>query len=634
MSYFFQKLSVFALLCLSLTAQASAREHIIDRAFVEDPSGQWNLKAVQAQPLTPFTGLLTQGYGKGAIWVRLRIDSSLSDAADKSPLFLRIRPIYLDNIRLYDEAEGFAPRPAVGDRFGSSAQDEPGPFYLFKLVPGPAARELWLRIESTSTRLAHFEVIDGPNLRDSNLKIQSLSSLYLALIASFLIIGILQAFIRRDAINWTFSLYQLISFVQGAISLGYVNWWTDRWLAPKAIDSIFSALVVGLTFVVALYSYALLRERAQSRWRDFMLYGLFALMVCLVGMQFIGLLRLSLVLNAVAALILPVVFLIDAILQSDKLNADSKNPELSKAVLVTYFGLTMVFAYSGALPVLGWTSAAEFSLYWLQFYCLSSGLLMLGLLHYRAHVIDRQREILVAETRSANERAALERAQRLERQQLLNMLGHELKTPMATLKMLLGDRNIPNALAQRLSRPLTEMKDVIERTVQSGQLDEGGIELRWQISDLVSLIQEQLSALPTSDRVMFTVAGAQQPKVSVRTDPHFLGVIVRNLLDNALKYSPDQSKVLLSLSWQDAKAVWTLSVSNPVGRAGRPDPDKLFVRYWRSPSATYRSGSGQGLYIVYRLAGLLGGSLSLEPKSDSVCFKLAMPYDPNPESRK
>lgn len=607
-----------------------AREHIVGQEFVEDKTGSWTLQEARAQQATAFTGLLAKGYGPSAIWVKLRIDPKLSDGSKTGGLFLRIRPMYLDTIQLYDEADGFAPRPSIGDRHPASAQDEPAPFHLLKLKRSDTPRDLWLRIESTSSRLAYFEVIDEQSLRKSKLKIQSAGSIYLAIIAMFMVVGFSQAIIRSDRLNWSFAIYQVVAFVHGALSLGYGRWWTEGWLAPWVLDRVYSLTVVCLTFTVLLFSIAVLQDNARGRFRQRLFLGFCIIFAGLGSIQFFGFLGLSLRVNAIAALLVPLMLFTAALLQPNKAPRQDQAAILPKTLTVIYFGLTMTFAYLAALPVLGLAPAVELSLYTLHFYCLSSGLLMLGLLQYRSHILIRHRDSLIIETQRANERLGLERAQRLERQQLLNMLGHELKTPIATLKMLLGDRGIPAELAKRLSEPLAEMKEVVERTMQSGQLEEGGIELRKQPCNLLELVYEQISHLPSSkDRIQISVDGNSPSGFYVITDPYFLGVILRNLLDNAAKYSPEKSTISVVLAAPTNSQLCSITVVNEIGRAGSPDPEKLFTRYWRSPKATYRSGSGQGLYIVHRLAQLLDGDLRYAPNAHTVQFTLTIPSHMN-----
>lgn len=615
-------------LVLGYSTQAFAREPILERAFVTDASGAWTIEQAQLQALTPFEELLTGGYGTGAIWVRLRIDPRLTGVAANDSLFLRVRPMYLDHIQLFDQAEGFKPRAPIGDRQPISAQDEPAPFFLLKLKAGHEPRELWLRLESTSTRMAYFEVLDESTLRNSNLKIQSLASVYLTTVALFLVIGLLQAGSQRNGLTLAFVFYQIVTLINGVLSFGYARWLADGWIAPVVLDRLFSLNAIGFLFGLLFFSYAVTREISHIRSRTYVFFGLCLLPFILTIVQFIGLIRLSLAINALSCLILPTAFFIDAIFQARKKIGVSVKAGIPRSVVITYFGVSAAFACFAVLPIMGWSSAVEFNLYAVHLYAFSSGVLMLWLLQHRARVITKQRDTFLIEARQANARAELERTQRVERQQLLNMLGHELKTPMSTLKMLLGDQSIPKELAKRLSGPLTEMKEVVERTVQSGQLEDGEINLRWQQCDVVALIQDQLETMPGGDRGRLRVESGLQGAATIQTDPYFLGVIVRNLIDNALKYSPDDSTIQLTLRFAMHTNSWSLTVGNEVGRAGRPDPEKIFVRYWRSPHASYRSGSGQGLYIVHRLAGLLQGSLILEPNTGSVVFRLVMAVHP------
>jgi signal transduction histidine kinase len=634
MTYLIRSLIGFALILMSAESQVFAREHIVDRAFVSDPSGSWTLEQARQQPLTAFKGILTEGYGSGPIWVRLRIDPRASAAAPTDRLFLRIRPMYLDSIQLFDQAEGYAPRPAVGDRQPMAAQIEPAPFFLLKVPAGDTPRELWLRVKSTSTRMAYFEVLDESTLRDSKLKIQSLTSAYLATIGFFLVIGLLRASWQRDGLSLAFIFYQILALLNGLLSFGYARWLTDGWIPPALLDGVFSLHVIGFVYGLLFFGSALSRELAHGPLRTNVFFGFCAVLFLLIGLQFSGLIQLSLAIANLAGLILPTIFFLDAIFQVIRKRESKQEAGLPKPAIVTYFGLSAVFAYLAVLPIMGWSPAEELNLYAVPVYVFSSGVLMLWLLNYRAQLNAKQRDQLLIETRQANERAEFECIQRMERQQLLNMLGHELKTPMAALKMLLGDQEIPKEWAQRLGRPLNDMNEVVERTVQSGQLEDGGIEVRWQTCDVVNLIEDKISSLPDSKRVAFTFKGGIQGATLLRTDPYLLSIVIRNLLDNALKYSPDGSAVELRLNLGNQGDNWSLTFKSEVGRAGLPDPEKIFVRFWRSPKATYRTGSGQGLYIARRIVHLLRGDLKLEPETNMVLFRLTLPYHPGLEDQK
>lgn len=619
---------IFLLVACLISLPVWAVEHVVERAYVEDLTGQWSLEQAQGQPLQPFTGLLTKGYGAGVLWVRLRIEPALSPKGLTEPLYLRIRPNFLDSLQVFDEADGYAPHPMVGDRYPFANQDEPALVYVIRLTQGSSPRDVWVRLQTTSTRFAYFEVLDSQTLAQSNLKLQTWGAAFVVLMSVFLVLGLSQSILHRDGLSWAFTFYQAVALVHGAITLGFGRWWAEGWLPQPVVDRTFSVLVICYIFSVLLYSNFLLRELSPSRLRTLVFYALSTLLLGLIGLQFMGYIGLSLTINRLVVMVIPLWFLIDALLQPAKRPNSSHAAGLTKRPVVVYFALTAVFANMSALPTMGLVQAMEVTIYAGMFYSLSAGVLMFGMLQYRANFLLRQREALLNEARIARQRAELERTQRLERERLIAMLGHELKTPLAMLRMMLGNKNLPEKAAQEMSEPLKEINELIERTVQTDQLENDAVGLRPVHCKLDETIIQQLNQLPEFNRLDWT-AHAKAQELEVEIDPFLLGVVVRNLVDNALKYSPDSSRVQVDIYADTKKAIWALEVQNSAGRAGFPDSDHVFEKFWRSPKASYRSGSGQGLFIAWRLAQMMGGTLRYSPESDSICFRLELPFNFN-----
>jgi two-component system, sensor histidine kinase LadS len=598
-----------------------ATEHVVERAYVEDVSGLWTLQDAQSQALTSYAGLLSKGYGKGALWVRLRIDPHLSETNADDHLFLRIRPFYLDDIQIFDNADDQQTPLYLGDSHPLNAQEKPSLFFLHRLKAGDVPRDIWLRIQSTSTRLAHLEVIDESHLLLSSMKVQTFGGVFLALIGFFVVFGIFQSWQNPDALNLSFTLYQCIAFFHGAANLGYSRVWVPEWWSATVLDRGYSFLVVFYVLSIWLYSNHLLRDLGSSKVRLFIFHGLNLVFAGVFILQVLGDIRLSLKINMIISLLITPYFLLATVTHKEVAPAQGSP---GKKAMMVYFSLTLFFAYLVVLPNLGWVKGVEFSSYAILLYSLSGGMLMMGMLQYRASLLIQQRESLMHEAQQATQRAELERAQRLERERMIAMLGHELKTPLATLRMMLGDQAIPSQTALQLNEPLHEINEVIERTVQSGQLENNAVDLRPLSCNLVQTLHQSLGHWPQQHRLQWVLLpGATDTPVV--TDPFLLGVIVRNLVDNALKYSPDDSMVRISLQADRAHAHWTLEISNLMGRAGQPDPEHVFEKFWRSPQASYRSGSGQGLFIALRLAELMGGHLIHEARGDQVVFILTQP---------
>jgi signal transduction histidine kinase len=106
-----------------------------------------------------------------------------------------------------------------------------------------------------------------------------------------------------------------------------------------------------------------------------------------------------------------------------------------------------------------------------------------------------------------------------------------------------------------------------------------------------------------------------------------LQLIISNLLENALKYSPDSSVVHVRTNEckkVDSEGV-LIQFINEIGPAGFPDPDRVFEKYYRSPGAQSISGSGLGLYLVRSFTEMLGGKIQLYTVNNQITFELWIP---------
>ena len=111
-------------------------------------------------------------------------------------------------------------------------------------------------------------------------------------------------------------------------------------------------------------------------------------------------------------------------------------------------------------------------------------------------------------------------------------------------------------------------------------------------------------------------------------------MVLANLVDNALKYSPENSAVSFHaglLSGHQPPMV-RFCVSNAVGIAGMPDRGRMFEKYYRSPAAQHQIGSGLGLYLVRGLVEALGGTVDCRSSQGDggrhIVFEVRLPIVP------
>jgi len=110
----------------------------------------------------------------------------------------------------------------------------------------------------------------------------------------------------------------------------------------------------------------------------------------------------------------------------------------------------------------------------------------------------------------------------------------------------------------------------------------------------------------------------------VRTDPRLLKIILENLLGNAVKYSASGSPIDVTArrSKRDCRDGVAIEIANLPGRAGFPDPSKVFEKFYRDPGARSITGSGLGLYLVHEISGLLDAVIDYAPDPQYIRFRM------------
>ncbi len=204
---------------------------------------------------------------------------------------------------------------------------------------------------------------------------------------------------------------------------------------------------------------------------------------------------------------------------------------------------------------------------------------------------------------------ALERSVAAQRQ-LVSDASHELRTPLASLKANLEVllRNGPLAAEDRrdLTRDLTEQADqltlLVEDVVELAR--NGRPERRLEDVRLDELVLEAVERMrPHASGIRFEVE-IDGPAL-IHGEPERLGRAVRNLLDNAAKWSPPGGVVEVKVRDE------MLSVRDHGPGIPPDDLPHVFERFYRAPDARGRPGSGLGLAIVRQIADAHGARVSV-----------------------
>ncbi len=610
---------------LLVAGPAAAKDRIVERAWVQDASGRLTLEQVRQLPMAPYTGVLSRGYGPSVVWIRLRIapleGESDSHAAD--PLVLRIRPVYLDDIRVFDPD---APQPlaaVTGDRHHPRRDSRRSLDFQVPIAPALAPRDLWLRLESTSTRQVDAQVLAPEGLSRETLTETLVVGLYMGIVLALMTWGLVSWAMTREPLTAVFGIKQGAALLFALSSFGVLRtFWPHAWSAAllDTLGSVFSILAVGTAI---FFHVRFIGEFKPARWARSLLYGAQALTLVSLALLAAGRTSAALELNMLAILLTPILALACVLTGKAWSQPDTlHHPLLPRALVIGFYALLLSFLTMAALSGLALVPGNLAAIYVSQIHGLVTGVLLLIMLQLRSHLLQQQRRQVILDLERSRLQAQHEQETRQEQEKLLAMLAHEIKTPLATMQMRLD----PQASGNReMRQAIADMNGIIERCLQASRLGEGQLHARVHPDDLVHVARDAIAATSQPQRIRLEAPD----KLIAPTDRQLLSVVLGNLLDNALKYSPPDSTVEFSIR-QSVKGPpgpgIHLAVTNQPGVAGWPDGQRVFQKYYRAPHAQRQAGTGLGLYLVRSLVHTMGGTIHYAP--DATSIRMVVRLDP------
>lgn len=623
-------LLVLWLACLA--TQARALDHIVARAYLEDTSASLTLAQVQSptQPWTPFDRVLTKSFTPSAIWLRLTIDPGISqpDTApnrlgSRDKLVIRIRPAVLDYVELFDPlAPSDQPR-LTGDRTPAQLDEYHSLNFNFVIAKGDAPRTFWLRVKTSSTSLIYVEAMRLADLQKSDRAIEFFYNAVLTLMVLCVVWGVAYWRTHRDRVVPAFVLKQFIGIGFSLATAGYLRFWMADAVPPDAIDKMASVLVLTYTASAIWFDLQLLRDYQPPRWGIRLMQLGLLLLPLELALVWADQVQTALSLNIKVIFIQPLVSLLLLSLSAPTRPGAGLAPVVSKRVLMVIFAVFAVSFSTVALVVSGVIKMVEFLMYTVFLHGLLTGVVMLVVLQVKARRTQAQQAQTLADLALAQQRAAQAQQERQEKSQFLAMLAHELKTPLSVVRLVLGSPKPAPELVVHAQVAVQDMDRVIGRCLQAGQLTDGQLKVQKSAVNLCEEYEQLQQSCASPQRLHLGMAS----DLVVQTDAKLLRIVLGNLIDNALKYSPADSAVdiLIAPDTSAKRAGATFTIQNLPGTAGWPDAVKVFQKYYRSRKAHHQTGSGLGLYLVHSMAHMVGGEVRYAPDEKFVRFTLWLP---------
>ena len=221
--------------------------------------------------------------------------------------------------------------------------------------------------------------------------------------------------------------------------------------------------------------------------------------------------------------------------------------------------------------------------------------------------------------------------------EFLATVSHELRTPLTAIKgcartLLRHGQTLDPATSRQLLRDIDHEAERLHRLVENlldlSRAGAGGVTLRAEPTSIEVLIRRVVAdATPTAGERRFRLrlaAGLPRPRI----DPVRVEQVIRNLVDNAVKYSPPSGAIDVAAARRDR--VLVVSVADEGPGIAPEHRERVFDRFFRvEPSGMSVGGAGLGLAICRRFVELHGGQIELDATRErGACIRFTLPLEP------
>jgi two-component system sensor histidine kinase KdpD len=222
---------------------------------------------------------------------------------------------------------------------------------------------------------------------------------------------------------------------------------------------------------------------------------------------------------------------------------------------------------------------------------------------------------------------------------LLDALAHEFKTPLTPIKaavtsMLSDGCSSPThqELLHIINEEVDRLNTMLTEAIQMSRIEAGQVHLHQSPQSISSLVRAQLERLAESleGRKMTVEVPEDLPRVTV--DPEFIGIVIWQLLNNAVRYTPPGSSLTLRARTEGAEVI--VSLADCGAGISEAEQQKIFEKFYRGKTHRDRIlGTGVGLTIAQEIVRAHQGRIWVESQpGKGASFSFSVPCAPGESS--
>ncbi len=599
------------------------------------------IRRVENLNFTPFYSDLLKGFTDDTQWIKLVISDKKSVTDDFSekmvyPLILRVGALTLDKIQLFEFNKNEWTTQMLGDRHMSYPRlcdDEFHCFYLKSTLEKPIT--LYLKIESQNIVQIHAEVVAQDELSKVVSKRIRASSISIAVGICLFVVALIFYLIDRSRLILVYVFFQisltlytvsfngiLFDFFKGDYfelikfmpelffyfrSLLFCLLCREIFIS-YSVNRFYKRAIIAIVFLIITNMVATFADVGH-------LNNIFniALQLCVLGMNYYA--------------------LITTVIPS----------KISKIIWIgnTVYSLILT---SGFLYVSNLIDVNNFNFLIHDFFDyrlngIAIGCVIFSIVAFEILEKNKKNQTLLNEAASSKLTVTLLNEKLHEREQMVDLLTHEIKNPLSTINYAAAFIQNNHALesevnerTKKIVQSTNRINTVLNQVFLSAKLDQYSSKEHEQNESInfTELVKDIVSDYE-SGRI-FKINNREV--VEIFGNRFLLTTVLDNLISNAVKYRSQNSEINISFgvvsTSQDSKAdgvevtggFYFFNITNTVDINNIPDPDQLFKRYYRHDNFISKPGMGIGLNIVQVASNLIGGQISWCLDDDLISFKL------------
>ena len=597
------------LVCLLASAVAARAEMRVVGYVMSDQSAPDILK-LEDTAFIPLREGQSLGFLEGPIWVKLVIDSQ----PPPTQMFLSVQPIHLDHIAIYDARHPQEPIYRGGDAVRSPLSVQRNG-YTLQLADDAFGGTFLVRLESHNLMQPKFNIFSSTEI----LQLEQILGLSFSVAFSATLFYLLWAATAAFLMpSWLLASYMLrLGFYLAVL---FIHSGTLRLLLATdslpAQDLIHNLSALGYITIAQVFDYMLLRE-LRGRWGPRLFLAIIVGFTLLKFFAFsTGEVAFALQINNLSALMTLCLAIFVVLAAPRNLGEDWR---ISKVSLAFYFVMQAV-----PLAVLMLAVKLQSERYSMLMdvaflnYSILPGAYVTYLLFCRhRRLMDEQRH-MEEQKNALRTIARIESEKRTEIGNLLQMLTHEVKTPLAMLQMSQTVGELDEAL---VTKAVGTIRHILQQCDRVDEIENGNLKVEMGPVDL------RLAVLKASRDSGIEVQIAPDITAQAFADLNLLQIVLQNLLHNAYKYHRPSTVISAEILIDEDKI--TLRLANVNRSQTLPDPDRMFEKYYRHSGAMAQTGTGLGLYIVSQLCRRMSTTVYAETEADQVILVLRFSHVPD-----